>query len=271
MSANLAGHYALGSNIDASVTSKRNRGAGFAPVGDNSTNFTGTFDGLGHTITGLYINRPSTDYVGLFGYTNAATIRNVGLVSGSVTGSNYVGGLMGYNYGGTISNSYNTGNVTSSGSYSYVGGLVGWNHGAITNSYSTGTVTGTNHYYYVGGLVGWISGTISNSYSTGAVTGTNGVGGLAGVNHYSTISNSYSTGSVTGTNGVGGLVGYNNYGGAITNSYWDTETSGQTTSDGGTGLTTVQMKQQASFSGWDFTNVWGIDEGASYPYLRANE
>ncbi len=85
-----------------------------------------------------------------------------------------------------------------------------------------------------------------------------------------TITNSYSTGSVSGSNYVGGLVGYN-YGGAITNSYWDTETSGQTTSDGGTGLTTAQMKQQASFSGWDFSNVWGIDEGASYPYLRANK
>jgi len=235
-------NYALGSNIDASSTSGWNSGMGFMPVGSSGPPypFSGVFDGLGHTITGLSINRPTTDYVGLFGYTgSSAIIRNVGLVNGTITGQSYVGGLVGYNYSN------------------------------ISTSYSTGAVNGTTN---VGGLVGTNSKTISNSYSTGAVSGTTNVGGLVGNNAYSSssslISNSYSTGAVNGTTNVGGLVGTNSDA-APANSYWDTQTSGQATSAGGTGLTTAQMKTQSSFTGWDFTDTWRIVEGSSYyPYLK---
>jgi filamentous hemagglutinin family protein len=245
MSGSLSGRYALGSNIDASATSSWNAAAGFLPVGDATNKFTGIFDGLGHTITGTTINRPSIDYVGLFGYTNGAAISNVGLVGGSVTGNSNVGGLAGVN-DGTIRNSYNTGSVSGS---DIVGGLVGMNYsGAISNSYATGSVTSLGNSGWVGGLVGYnMVGTISNSYSVGTV---NGAGGLAG-----------------------GLVGYV-FGGAITNSFWNTETSAQSTClssgnrDGCSGLGTVGMTQQASFTGWDFSTVWGIDEDQSYPYLR---
>lgn len=76
-------------------------------------------------------------------------------------------------------------------------------------------------------------------------------------------------GDISGTgNNVGGLVGQND-GGAVTGSYWDMDTSGQSTSDGGTGRTTAQMKQQATFSGWDFTTIWGIFESKTYPLLRS--
>lgn len=85
-----------------------------------------------------------------------------------------------------------------------------------------------------------------------------------------TIANSYAAGSVQGVYSVGGLVGYNDYG-TTTSSYWDIQKSGITTSSGGTGKTTAQMKQQATFIGWDFTNTWAIDEEKSYPYLRTNE
>jgi len=129
MSGNLAGRYALGSNINATATSTWNVGLGFAPVGDLTTNFTGTFDGLGHTITGLFIVRPAADYVGLFGYKIGAAISNVGLVDANITGLNYAGVLAGYNTG-TISNSYSTGSVTGSSSSNYVGGLMGYNTGA---------------------------------------------------------------------------------------------------------------------------------------------
>ena len=143
------------------------------------------------------------------------------------------------------------------------------NYGAISNSYSTGSVNGTG---YVGGLAGIqnFSATITNSYSTGSVIGTAGnwVGGLVSMNSGSaTITNSYSTGSVSVGSGSGGLAGYNN-GGAITNSYWDKDTSGQATSAGGTGLTTAQMMQSANLTGFDFTNVWNIVPGISYPYLK---
>jgi filamentous hemagglutinin family protein len=208
----LSGNYALGANIDASATSGWNSGAGFNPIGNASTNFTGIFDGLGHTITNLTINRPSTDYVGLFGFVHTgASIDNVE-VGGSVTGQNNVGSLVGRS-AGTITNSYSTAAVTGSAG---TGGLVGYNTGKVTQSYATGTVTGAN---YTGGLVGLNTGTggaIGNSYATGTVTGAADTGGLVGYSNAS-ITNSYATGTVTGATDTGGLVGYNNA--SITNSY----------------------------------------------------
>ena len=219
--ANLAGNYVLGANIDASSTSTWNSGAGFTPIGNGSTNFTGTFDGLGHTISNLTINRPSTDYVGLFGYVGHGSIQNVGLINATITGSNYVGGLVGESSYSTITNSYAMGSVSGT---SRVGGLVGLNNWASTsNSYATGSVSGTS---YVGGLVGSNNSAISNSYATGNVSGTSYVGGLAGYNYVTTISDSYATGNVSGTgNHVGGLVGRSDWG-SFTNSYATGSVSG---------------------------------------------
>ncbi|MCT7535790.1 filamentous hemagglutinin N-terminal domain-containing protein [Aliarcobacter cryaerophilus] len=235
MNTALNGKYELGRDIDAGVTKTdtANWGIeGWNPIGDYSNRFTGTFDGLGFAISNLYINHPITDFVGLFGYTNNATIKNIGLKNVGITGGNYTGGLVGYNEGGTITNSYATGTVGghSSGGF-YVGGLVGYNanSGTITNSYATGTVGGdSSGGSYVGGLVGENVGTITNSYATGTVGGGSGggshVGGLVGYNANSgTITNSYATGTVSGHSGgrsyVGGLVGYNANSGTITNSY----------------------------------------------------
>jgi filamentous hemagglutinin family protein len=298
---NLAGRYALGSNIDATATSTWNSNgavtptyAGFMPVGT----FTGTFDGLGHTITGLAINRPATDNIGLFGYAGMnSRIKNVGLINVSVSGRNQVGGLAGLLYAGTITNSYSTGSVSGT---SYVGGLVGDNDGQITKAYSAGTISGSSsagglvgmnasgsstiEYSYstgnvtggsnVGGLVGNGAGGIYNTYSTGSVNGSgSNVGGLMGGNT-GTISNSYSTGNVTGGSAVGGLVGFNSSNN-ISNSFWDTVTSSQATSAGGTGKTTAQMKQLASFGSWNIANtggsgaVWRIYEGDTYPLLMS--
>ncbi|MEN6319660.1 MAG: filamentous hemagglutinin N-terminal domain-containing protein, partial [Syntrophaceae bacterium] len=295
MNTNLAGTYALGKDIDASATSGWNSGAGFAPIGNSSTNsFSGTFDGLGHTITSLFIYRPNTYYVGLFGYTgSSATIKNIGLSNSNITGAQITGGLAGNN-DGTITNSYTTGSVTGTGwtaPASDVGGLVGFNAGTIINSYSSATVTDNGNSD--GGLVGYNIGLISNSYSTGAVNGNNEIGGLVGYNNGGSINNSYSTGAVNGISDVGGLVGNNNgkidstystglvtgttnvgglagvNSGTIANSYWDTNTSGQSTSAGGTGLTTAQMMAQSNFGGWDFTNTWRIYEGYTYPLLKS--
>ncbi|MCG3703495.1 filamentous hemagglutinin N-terminal domain-containing protein [Aliarcobacter butzleri] len=217
-----------------------NGGLGWNPIGDNTNRFIGIFDGKGFTISNLYINRPSQNNVGLFGYINRlATIKNIGLKDVNITGKNYTGALLGDNSYGTITNSYATGNVTGNenvgallGDNSYgtitnsyatgnvtgktqVGGLVGYNDGTISNSYATGSVNGD---YSIGGLVGFnFDGIISNSYATGSVVGTDFVGGLNGSN-YGTISNSYATGSVNGNSEVGGFVGYNRYG-TITNSY----------------------------------------------------
>ena len=148
----------------------------------------------------------------------------------------------------------------------------------MTNSYSTGSVTGET---YVGGLVGWNeAGSVSDSYSTGSVTGNSSVGGLVGYNFEGTVIDSFSTGNVTGNYSVGGLVGDNEAEGAVSNSFWDTETSGQATSDGGTGNNTTEMQDITTFSGagWNITAVggpgernpayiWNIVNKVTYPFL----
>jgi filamentous hemagglutinin family protein len=246
LNTNLGGTYALSRDIDASATASWNNGEGFVPIGSNASAFlsnanafNGTFDGQGHVISGLTINRPTTDYVGLFGYIGTGSIlRNVGLSGGSVSARARVGGLVGWNNGGTISQSYATGAV--SGTLVDAGGLVGFNYGGtISQSYATGAVSGGNS---VGGLVGYtISGTISQSYATGAVSGTDYVGGLVGWNNGTTISQAYATGKVSGTGiNVGGLAGTNS--GTVSNSYWDSYSTGRANGFGsgsGTNVTAV--------------------------------
>ena len=210
-------------NDDASYSSTPNKviwtkGKGWEPIGYyefyNSANnkpFTAIFEGNGHTISNLMIDRSNTSRVGLFGYATEGTINKVGLSNINIKGDWHVGGLVGDNRYGTITNSYATGAVEGD---DLVGGLVGHSSGGtITNSYATGAVEGDN---IVGGLVGVNSGTITNSYATGAVEGDWSVGGLVGVNS-GTITNSYATGAVEGDSRVGGLVGAND--GTIRNSY----------------------------------------------------
>jgi filamentous hemagglutinin family protein len=247
MNGNPAGNYVLGGNIDASATSGWNGGAGFMPVGSDPINnpFTGAFDGLGHTINNLTINRSSTDYVGLFGTTvTGSSVRNVGLVGGSISGKDNVGGL------------------------------VGRNSGTVGNSYAGASINGANT---VGGLVGNNIGTVGNSYAGGSVNGTSTDGGLVGDNS-GTVGNSYASSSVSGTQVVGGLVGSNS--GTVSNSFWDTQTTGQSASAGGTGMPTADMQRQANFTSataangnanpnWDFTSTWVIYDGLTAPLLRA--
>jgi hypothetical protein len=312
MNANVAGYYALGSDIDASVTSGWNGGLGFVPVGRYPSPFVGTLDGANHQILNLVINRPAESSilgVGLFGYVVGGWVQNLEMVGGNITGSGVVGAIAGSNQGnglilnvrssatitgisseiggivgnnqGRIAGSYTTGAVV--GGNDQIGGLVGANYGTVLRSFATGSISGRGS---TGGLVGSNApgGSISDSYATGSVTGTfngnvwgEGIGGLAGTNSNGTIANAYSTGFVTfnagysGSGyGIGGLVGAVNTnagGGTTTNSYWDTQTSGQTASAGGAARSTAQMKQQATFVGWDFQNIWSIQAGA-YPQLR---
>jgi len=299
MNDDLDAWYELGEDIDASDTKNWNGGTGFIPIGD-STPFTGHFDGQGRTITGLFINRGGR--VGLFGRIDlGADIRNVGLVAVDVSGSGESGGLVVFNNHGSVSNSYCTGSVSSSSiGGNGVGGLVGFNIGEITASYFSGNVTGG---FSVGGLVGQNygdGGNISRCYSAGNVQVTsslNAIGGLVGANGGS-ITDSYSEANVSGGRFIGGLVGsvgawagpivncYSvgsvsspvaiykggfigiSWGTPFNNCFWDIQTSGQETSGGALGKTTAEMKQQATFVGWDFVNVWDIQEGVSYPFLR---
>ena len=249
---------------------------GFSCIGTSTAgSFNGKYDGQGHVVSNLYINRPATNYVGLFGYINVstATIRNLGLTNINVIGHERVGALVGWNNTGIITNTYSTGIVKGS---TTVGGLVGMNnYGRISNSYSSATTEGNDG---VGGLSGqtW-AGSVVNSYAIGSVKGDVHVGGLMGYfgGSNAKIDKCYSAGVVTGNPGstnVGGLVGTNYTGtpGVATSSYWDHQTSGQATSVVGISKTTAEMKTQATFSDWDFATIpdWKIDvNNSGYPYL----
>ena len=173
MNNNKAGTYALGRDIDAGITSTWNSGAGFLQIGASNT-FTGNLDGQGHTISGLFINRPSDQNVGLVGYLAAgATVSNLGVIGAIVTGHTTVGAIVGANYG-AVSNVYSSGSVTAISAGA--GGLVGYNFQTLSNAYSNSTVSGP---LYVGGAVGLnniaagpTAGSMSQVYATGAVIGT---------------------------------------------------------------------------------------------------
>lgn len=204
---------------------------------------------------------------GLLGY-NDGTITGCSS-TGAVTGNSKVGGLVGVSRLGMIWKCSSTGRVAGVNS---VAGLVGRDSGVISSCYSTGDVSGDRH---VGGLVGRSYGVISDCYSSSDVFGDVCVGGLAGL-HTGQITSCYSAGGVTGNSEVGGLVGAG-LPEDVFGSFWDTQTSGQSTSAGGTGKTTAEMQTASTFldAGWDFAgetdngtnDIWWILEGLDYPRL----
>jgi hypothetical protein len=246
---NLAGNHTLMNNLDSTTAGYEelaspiaNQGKGWQPIGfvrviywdgpflctgGSRTDWyglNGTFDGQGYEIRDLSVDRPYESDVGFFGVVDeGGVIKDIGAVSVTVLGEYYVGGLAGRNRG-TVSNSYCSGNVT--GGQWGVGGLVGVNHGTVSNSYSTCNMIGNGA---IGGLVGSNGFTVSNSYSAGDVIGSYDIGGLVGVNH-----------------------------GSVNDSFWDVQTSGQSTSAGGTGKTTAEMQDIATFSAaaWNISGIW---------------
>jgi len=229
-------HFILMSDIDF-------QGLPLSPVGSESDGFLGVLDGNTHIIRNVFMNMPDTDCVGLFGllgsrvYPQEPEIYNLGLEDVSIIGGDYVGGLVGWDY-----------------------------RGSITDCYVTGSVSGNE---YVGGLTG--SGGVERSYAIVSVAGDRYVGGLAGVSVG--ISNSYAAGPVSGNSDVGGLVGYVDY--AYTPAcFWDIDVSGQVVSAGGMGRATAEIKDIQTYSnaGWDFTTKdhdpadWVMPEN-DYPHL----
>lgn len=347
-------YYELANDIDASVTSSWNGGAGLKPV-----LLQGSLDGKGHTIDGLYINRPSESNVALISvwYDNYFTsgrdleIKDLSLTNASVTGSNQTAILVGDTGGGsyhgknmsnvtvsgtvvtkywgggvvaryhgninrsTMTNVHADVSVTETGGGSAAGGLVGiMNEGlTISNSSSTGTINGGR----VGGLVGTtddFGNRIENSYSTATViaSGSSRVaGGLVADTEDLTISNSYFAGQVLGTSdaSAGGLVGEADRNTTIENSFvtglveaegnagaliaeirdssvtitdsaWDTDTTGQSDAIGYTpsfytptvtntgGLTTSDMQGTLTQGGFTLdSSTWGTGDGL-YPYFN---
>ena len=297
-------YFALGSNIDASATAGWNGGQGFVPLGTWGAEFRGVFDGLGHTVSGLTILRPSSNAIGFIGYTSGGSmVRNLNLanvnisgnenvggavgssfgelynvrVSGNVTGVNNVGGVVGQNYTRSehVINSATVYGTTN------VGGVVGASAGWIVDSVGSGAVGGTR---YIGGLVGSTSGTVSNSYASGNVSGDEYVGGVTGYNvSGSTIINSYASGTVHAAIAYqGALVGYNGALSRIQSSFWlDANGVGYGGNDGTIdamtrGLTAGQASLASTYAaaGWDIGNStgssqWRIYDGNTLPLLRS--
>ncbi len=203
-----------------------NSGAGWNPIGNFNNQFSANFKGNGHIINNLFISRSGTSYQALFGVnTTTSRIETLGVTNANVTGS----------------------------SFSSI--LIGTNQGTIVACYTTGRIQGGDR---VGALAAYnVRGTISSSYSTAYVSGIANVGGLVGLQllSSSSVTNSYSTGRVSRSSGsattIGGLMGRVGAG-SVTASYWDTSTSGQTTSAGGSGVvgkTTRQLQTPTDYTG----------------------
>jgi len=210
---------------------------GYCSNGNSSSYFKGNFDGNGKVISGLYISRPDYKYSGvdrnfkgLFGCSDG-NISNLGLAGFYVNGCEGAGGIISVNKG-TVTNSYAIGNLNATRldigreqvCPSSVGGITANNSGTVTNSYFIGTVYGGNS----GGIVGYYSngtGRITNSYSAAEYG-----------NYYTTNQ---------GCTNVSSL------------SFYDGTLAGSS-SRCGVRKTTEQMKQKATYQGWDFGNVWGI-------------
>ncbi|WP_245812779.1 MBG domain-containing protein, partial [Belliella buryatensis] len=291
---NLSAHFKLAFNLDQNTEGYTGIGDSWTPIGDNNSQFTGSFDGAGHVISNLTISSQTNDNVGLFGFTKGTsssdrvTISNLGLVGATVTGRNQVGALVGQALNTTINNASASGSVKGGASVggligiartvniseSYaivdvtgtginVGGLVGrsYDKGMITRSYATGNVKGGDR---VGGLVGDQQETpIDDSYAIGNVHGKDRVGGLVGNSHFSNVTNSYATGVATGTTvNVGGLVGIWSSGSPnkITDSYWNSNALHSATNGLGTGKTLAEMYDSATYTGWN-TSIWSFFEG----------
>lgn len=266
-------HFRLMADIDLSgLTSEDAR-----VIGNLDIPFTGTFDGNAHTLSHFACNRPYVDNLGLFGYVLGldAEIKNLGLIDPSVCATmadqsspppgvrmtvgvlagtgNHVGSLVGHLYEGVVTGCYVRGGSVSGSQM--VGGLVGRNHGTVTNSYATCRVTGTSR---VGGFVG-----ANNPCGRGNTFCSPG-----------RVFACYATGLVTGKDSVGGFAGTSQSG--IRYCFWDVQTSGQATSFYGTGKTTAEMGDSATFvaEGWDFfgpadgpSDVWAMAPDEAYPIL----
>jgi hypothetical protein len=259
---NGGGYYALAGNYDA-------RPDGVYPASPLG-NLSGTFQGLGNTISNLSISDTTRtrSEVGLFAINSATgTISNINLSNASIAvpdSTSAIGGIVGLNEtGGIVSGDHVAGSITT-GATRGTGGLVGANQGIVIASSSSVAVTGGTRSS-VGGLVGYNSGAISKSFATGAGNAGAGslMGGLAGYNDGGTISNSYATGSASGGASAdsGGLVG-NLQGGTVDETYSTGHPVGGAGSKVG-GFLGDSTSPVVSGSYWDVTTSKTNDAGGN--------
>ena len=252
----------------------------WSPIGGT---YSTTFKGNNRTISNLHINRGGQDDVGLFGRVSG-NISGLGLKSVNVRGRERVGGLVGNQVGGRILGCFVTGRVE--GTRNSGGGLVGESTGTntvIAASYANAVVSVGHIRQGAGGLVGELEGKVIASYAIGPVSGHYRVGGLVGFSDLnSSVSTSYATGTVTGhyhdSSQLGGLIGRARSG--VSHSYWDSESSGRSSSSGGTSQTTSALRSETDYNGiyanWNVDvdgrpgsdNPWTFGAADQYPVLK---
>ncbi|WP_348982858.1 cell wall-binding repeat-containing protein [Desulfosporosinus sp. Sb-LF] len=265
---------------------------GVYALNDSSRAFKGSFNGGGHTIKGVYISN-SLDNQGLFGYISGATVKNVGVIDGSISGKIYVGGIVGCSTGSSVENCYNTSPVAGIG---YVGGVVGGGNtgNLVKNCYNTGAVTGTitdqpNAGTGIGGVAGiYTGGSVENCYNTGKVSGASPVGGVVGIlQGGGAVKNGVSLGeTVNGTSPVGRVISGLGNGGTVSASYARKDmkigasgseaivTGGAADNQNGADLTVSAATPQAwgtwfsDTAAWDITGVGNLVGGANLPILK---
>jgi hypothetical protein len=274
------------SDIDASETVDWFDGQGWEPIGENyhypwpdgwreiipenerdTFSFRGHYDGQGHKIDGLYINRPDGWGIGLFASISyLATVRNLGLTNISVTGDDHVGGIAGQVHLAYIGNCFVEGNISGNVD---VGGISGFIWGSIRFCYTKGFVSGGT----AGGLVGYTHWSqLDNSYSHAEVTGTIYAGGIAGVACFGYLDICFTTGAVSSTGYAGPIVGAY-YEGGPSYTYYNMETTGFPYGGYG-GRTTEEMTYpyaDNTYIYWNFESIWVEDIymfcNDGYPYL----
>ncbi|NPA75124.1 MAG: hypothetical protein GXO25_03460 [Euryarchaeota archaeon] len=250
------------------------------PVGSTwkiASDIAGAIVGVNYgNVTNSYVSGKVSDFMagGIVGW-NWGVVRNSKSMANvsSIGDDGASGGVVGVNYG-FMEMDFSTGHISAEGNSTDAGGLVGDNEEKVIESYSECDVATNGTRSNGGGLVGFNNGIINNSYATGTIevdgTWSDG-GGLVG-NNCGNVTNTYATGNVSAEWAPGGLIG-ENWGGDILYSFWDMESSGLKTSEGGTGKTTAEMMNKTTFlnAGWDFTNIWNIVDGKTYPFFRWQE
>lgn len=216
---------------------------------------------------------------GIAGYnTNGGKIVNASnkgiITSGNSKGDSFAGGICGFNSGGSIANSYNTGDVTADGNY--VGGVCGANANALVDGvYNTGAVEGADN---VGGVAGYDGNdeeldyaSIKNAYNTGSVSGNKNIGGILGLGEYGSVANVYNLGKVSGSADVDAIMGASDTEAvsAVRNAYFLTDSGYQKYGEGTVYATTAEFKQAfADGLGEEDKKVWQTDQKQTAPYLK---
>ncbi|MES2589771.1 MAG: GLUG motif-containing protein, partial [Bacteroidota bacterium] len=283
-----------------------NAGNGFIPIGNTTTGFSGRYNGQNYTIENLFINRPSANNIGFFGYGNSGlNINNIKLINIDIEGNDHVGGLIGQQANnGDVTNCHVTGNIK--GNNNYCGGLIGQTNGTnvsnssanatiyafnraggfignprfgnISQCFSDGTVTidENANAFYNGGFFGANnSGNFTNCYTTVDIIANDyscDIAGFGGSISNGTFTNCYASNTLTGNNLRRGFC-VDNFGATFTSCYWNTSltSSNGAAITGVSGKTSSELQTQGTFSGYNFGSIWKMDLGCpnnGYPIFQ---